>query len=176
MTLRRRVVAALQEAGVPYALIGAGALAVHGVTRATLDFDLFVLDSSCLRPDFWIGLESQDISAEVRKGDLMDPLAGVARFKSPGEGHVDVVVGKFRWQRGILERAVSRATPEGNLPVVRAADLILLKLFAGGAQDAWDIQQLLEGDDRDDLIAEVEKLLPELPAQAAKLWRRILES
>ncbi len=117
MTLRSRVVTALRGAGTPHALIGAGALAVHGVTRATLDFDLFVLDSSC-----------------------------------------------------------RRATPEGDLLVVRAADLILLKLFAGGAQDAWDIQQLLEGEDRAELIEEVEKLLPELPAQAAKLWRRILES
>lgn len=176
MTLRTRVMAALQGAGVSYALIGAGALAVHGVTRATLDFDLLVLDSSCLRPDFWTDLESQGVSVEVRKGDLTDPLAGVVRFKSPGEGPVDVVVGKFRWQRMILDRAVPKGTPEGNLTVVRAADLILLKLFAGGAQDGWDIQQLLEGEDRDELIAEVEKLLPELSARAEKLWRRILES
>jgi hypothetical protein len=177
MTLRTRVMAALKGAGVPYALIGAGALAVHGVTRATFDFDLLVLDSSCLRPDFWVGLDSDGVSVEVRKGDLTDPLAGVVRFKLPGEGHVDIVVGKFHWQRKILDRAVLRAVPEeANLPVVRAADLILLKLFAGGAQDAWDIQQLLEGDDRDELIAEVKMLLPDLPAQAAKLWRRILES
>lgn len=176
MTLKTRVMAALQGAGIPYALIGAGALAVHGVTRATFDFDLLVLDSSCLRPDFWASLESGGVSVEVRKGDLTDPLAGVVRFKRAGEGHVDVVVGKFQWQRRILDRAVLRAVAEANLPVVRADDLILLKLFAGGAQDAWDIQQLLEGEDRDELIAEVEKLLPDLPVQAAKLWRRILES
>lgn len=176
MTLKSRVMAALRGAGVPCCLIGAGALAVHGVTRATFDFDLLVLDSSCLRPDFWASLEGEGVSVEVRKGDLTDPLAGVVRFKLAGEGHVDVVVGKFQWQRRILDRAVLRPVAEANLPVVRAADLILLKLFAGGAQDAWDIQQLLEGEDRDELIAEVEKLLPDLPVQAAKLWRRILES
>jgi hypothetical protein len=176
MTLRSRVVAVLHGAGIPYALIGAGALTVHGVTRATLDFDFLVLDPSCLRLDFWIDLESRGVSVDVRKGDLTDPLAGVVRFELPGEGPVDVVLGKFKWQRAILDRAVRRTTPEGDLPVVTAADLILLKLFAGGAQDAWDIQQLLYGDDRDELIAEVEKLLPELPAEAVKLWRRILES
>lgn len=176
MTLRAQVVAALHGAGIPYALIGAGALTVHGVNRASIDFDFLVLDPSCLRRELWAGLESRGVSVDVRKGDLTDPLAGVVRFEAPRESPVDVVVGKFKWQREILDRAVLRNTPQGELPVVRPADLILLKLFAGGPQDAWDIQQLLEGEDRDELIAEVERLLPELDADAKKLWRRILES
>ena len=176
MTLNEQVLAALRAADISYALIGAGALTVHGVARATIDSDLLVLDSSCLRREFWIDLESHGVSVDVRKGDPTDPLAGVVRFEAPGELDVDVVVGKFKWQRGVLERAILRTTQEGDVPVVRAADLILLKLFAGGPQDAWDIQQLLDGTDRNELIAEVEKLLPELSADAAKLWRRILES
>jgi hypothetical protein len=175
MTLSGQVLAALRAADISYALIGAGALTVHGVTRATIDVDFLVLDFSCLGREFWTDLESHGVSVDVRKGDLTDPLAGVVRFEAHGERDVDVVVGKFRWQRGILERAILRTTPDGDLPVVRATDLILLKLFAGGPQDAWDIQQLLEGEDRGELIAEVEKLLPELSADAAKLWRRILE-
>lgn len=176
MTLLARVVAALQAAGISHALIGAGALTVHGVNRATHDLDLLVIDPSCLRPDFWTDLESREVSVTVRKGDLTDPLAGVVRFRSPGGGPVDVVVGKFKWQRKILERAVLRTTPEADIPVVRAADLILLKLYAGGGQDGWDVQQLLAGEDRNELIAEVEQLLPELPPSAAELWRRVLES
>jgi hypothetical protein len=176
MTLSARVLAVLHAADISYALIGAGALTVHGVTRATIDFDFLVLDPSCLRRELWTDLESQGVSVDVRKGDLTDPLAGVVRFEAPAVGPVDIVVGKFKWQRNVLDRAVQRATPQGNLPVVRAADLILLKLYAGGAQDAWDVQQLLEGEDRDELIKEVERLLPELSADAEKLWRRILES
>jgi hypothetical protein len=176
MTLLARAAAVLREAGVAHALIGAGALTVHGVNRATHDLDLLVLDPSCLRTDFWSVLESQEVSVEVRKGDLTDPLAGVVRLRLTGEVPVDVVVGKFTWQRTILERAVVRTTQEAaDLPVVRAADLILLKLYAGGAQDGWDIQQLLEGEDRTGLIAEVEPLLPELPSRAVKLWRKVLE-
>ncbi len=175
MTLIARVVAALQAADISYALIGAGALTVHGVARATIDCDLFVLDASCLQRDLWADLESGGISVDVRKGDMTDPLAGVVRFELPGERDVDVVVGKLKWQRRVLERAALRTTQDGKLPVVQADDLILLKLFAGGPQDAWDIQQLLDGENRDELIAEVEKLLPELSPEAAKLWRRILE-
>jgi len=176
MTLLARVAAVLQEAGVSHALIGAGALTVHGVNRATHDLDLLVVDPSCLRSDFWTELESQEVPVEVRKGDLTDPLAGVVRCRFPGEVPVDVVVGKFTWQRKILDRAVVRDTQEAaHIPVVRAADLILLKLYAGGAQDGWDVQQLLEGEDQAALIAEVEQLLPELPSRAVKLWRRVLE-
>jgi hypothetical protein len=60
------------------------------------------------------------------------------------------------------------------LPVVRAADLILLKLFAGGPQDAWDIEQLLAGADREELIAEVDREIAPLPKEAGDLWRKIL--
>ncbi|HYU32265.1 MAG TPA: hypothetical protein VEW48_08880 [Thermoanaerobaculia bacterium] len=150
-------------------------MSVHGVTRSTADVDFLVLDPSCLRLDFWTALESRGVVVDVRKGDLTDPLAGVVRFKVPGEGDVDVVVGKFKWQRKILDRAPLRTTQQGNLPVVRAADLILMKLHAGGPQDAWDILGLLGREGRDELIAEVEKLLPDLPSDAVKLWRRILE-
>jgi len=174
MTLIYQTVTVLQRMGIAHALIGAVALTIHGVNRATHDVDLLVVDLSCLRLDFWTDLEDRGISVEVRKGDPMDPLAGVLRFRTPGEGPMDVVVGKFKWQRAILDRAVLMPA-ESLIPVVRAADLILLKLYAGGAQDAWDIQQLLDGDDRDELVAEVEKFLPELPSDAAKLWRKILE-
>ena len=176
MTVVGRVAAALQGARIAYALIGAGALTVHGVTRATHDLDLLVVDPSCLQSELWHDLQGQGVALEIRKGDLTDPLAGVVRFRSPGEVPLDLVVGKFKWQREILERATLRATQDGEMPVVRSADLILLKLFAGGAQDGWDVQQLLEGEDRDELVAEVERLLPGLPSRAAKLWRRILES
>ena len=59
-------------------------------------------------------------------------------------------------------------------PVARAADLILLKLYAGGPQDVWDIDQLLDVDGT--LAAEVEAGLRWLPAECASLWRSILET
>jgi hypothetical protein len=50
MTLLARAAAALREAGVAHALIGAGALTAHGVNRATHDLDLLVLDPSFSAP------------------------------------------------------------------------------------------------------------------------------
>jgi hypothetical protein len=69
---------------------------------------------------------------------------------------------------------VQRAEPvlleDETWPVVGAADLILLKLFAGGPQDAWDIEQLLRMDPA--LRTAVEQHLAELPEDACSLWQR----
>jgi hypothetical protein len=171
MSLLEEIRATLDAAGIRHALIGALALSAYGVNRATVDLDLLVADVSCLRPDLWADLRSPGVAVEVRKGDLKDPLAGVVRFQAPGESPIDVVVGKFAWQARLLERA----EPIGGNLVVRAADLVLLKLYAGGFQDAWDVQQLLARPFREDLIAEVEAHLPELPARCQDFWKKILQ-
>jgi hypothetical protein len=171
MSLLEEISSALETAGIRHALIGALALSAYGVNRATLDLDLLVADPNSLRPELWADLRSRGIDVEIRKGDLTDPLAGVVRLQAPGEGPVDVVVGKFPWQARLLERA----EPVGATLVVRAADLILLKLYAGGLQDAWDVQQLLARPLREDLIREVESHLSELPERCRKLWAKILQ-
>lgn len=48
MSLLDRVTAILDRAGVPYAVIGAAAMATHGVARSTHDIDLLALAGSCL--------------------------------------------------------------------------------------------------------------------------------
>lgn len=174
MTLLARVAAVLESRQVPHSLIGAAALAIHGIPRSTSDHDLFVTNAACLDCRTWEGLASEGVDVDVNRGDFQDPLAGVVRFKAPGEMPVDVVVGKFTWQRKMLERTRRAFFDGAELPVIGPADLILLKLYAGGLQDAWDVQQLLEGPDREALIAEVESRLPDLSKEAHVLWRRIL--
>ena len=53
MTLLDRVAALLADSHVAHALIGAAALAVHGVSRSTLDQDLLVCDRRVLESGFW---------------------------------------------------------------------------------------------------------------------------
>ena len=87
---------------------------------------------------------------------------------------VDVVVGRFAWQRQLIDEAVRCSTGEVDLPVVRPAGLVLLKLHAGSARDAWDARALLEAaDDKQPLIGEIERLLPALPAESRRLWERV---
>ncbi len=173
MKLLGHVLASLQTADVPHALIGAGAMAVHGVSRATLDVDILALEPGLLDPNRWEDLSQSGVSVDVRRGDSEDPLAGVVRLRQPDERSVDVIVGRSAWQRGVIERAEVFSIGGLLLPVVRPADLVLLKLFAGGFQDAWDIEQLLAASDRDAVAAEVESRLGELPPECADLWRKI---
>jgi hypothetical protein len=151
-------------------------LAAFGVQRATLDRDLFVVEGSCLVPAFWQGLPGLSGAAwEIRKGDLEDPLAGLVRFQQPGQAPVDLVVGKHRWQLRLLERTRRVTLDQVDLWIPEASDLILLKLFAGGPQDCWDIQQMLASPESEQWIAEVGVELDQLPARSRALWRRLTE-
>lgn len=176
MSLLGRVTAELVRLGAPHALIGAAALAIHGVSRSTHDLDLLATEPACLDPRQWSDLSQEGIVVEVRKGDSGDPLAGVVRFTAREERPVDLVVGKARWQTLALARAERHALIDVELPVLQASDLILSKLFAGGPQDAWDVAQLLATPDGARLRGEVEERLADLPTASAALWRQISRS
>ena len=167
MSLLDRVACFLADRAVPHALIGALALAVHGISRSTRDEDLLVVDARVLNEQFWQPLGSE---AEIRitQGDPADPLAGVARLRRENENQVDVVVGRHRWQQEVLSRAVPVA--DGPLRVVRVEDLILLKLFAGGSQDKWDIEQLLGVHTDAGMLAAVDERIGTLPQRSRDMW------
>jgi hypothetical protein len=167
VTLLDQVCEALDAAGVRCALIGAAALAAAGVARSTYDVDLLVTDPRSLGDSLWADLRARGASVEIRRGDADDPLLGVVHVSSTAERPVDVIVGRFDWQRRAIERA---ARPSGGPAVVRPGDLVLLKLHAGGTQDLWDIAQLLALPSGAALAPTVEEDLHVLPADARERW------
>lgn len=60
-----------------------------------------------------------------------------------------------------------------NLSVARPAHLVLLELFAGGPADRWDIEQLLSEPEGQEVVAEVEAVLPRLPDEFRALWNEL---
>ena len=167
MTTLDRVRQILDTHSIPYALIGAAALASYGVARSTFDIDLLTTSARVLDEDLWSGL-----AADVRRGDQDDPLAGVVRTSGEDDQPVDIVVGKHAWQ----SRAVERALRLGDsTPVVQPRDLILLKLYAGGAQDLWDIRELLKHVDAA-IASEVDADLDALPRALRGRWNRLRET
>ena len=85
----------------------------------------------------------------------------------------DVIVGRSDWQVDVIRRATPRTIEGVVIPVATSGDVVVLKLFAGGPQDAWDIEQLLAAGDRSALVGHVESVLPQLPEDARRLWARI---
>jgi hypothetical protein len=167
VTLVEHVVLLLRERGVPHAIIGAAALAAAGVARSTYDIDLLTTDPQVLDAQFWAHLRQAGVSVDARRGDSEDPLAGVVRLARDADRPVDLIVGRDAWQ----DRAIARALPlAAGPPVVQARDLVLLKLYAGGAQDVWDIRALLDRPDRDTLVRDVTADLAEMPPHMRELW------
>jgi hypothetical protein len=91
----------------------------------------------------------------------------VVRIDRGDDRPIDVVVGRAAWQA----RAIARArTGIAAAPVVEPRDLVLLKLYAGGPQDLWDVRQLLALPNAPELAAEVEADLVGLPRELARRW------
>jgi hypothetical protein len=170
VTLLEEIDRFLSDQRIDHALIGAAALAVHGVSRSTVDQDLLVLDTRVLDAPFWVPLERR-MAVDIRRGDMEDPLAGVVRIRRDGERDVDVVVGRHAWQQDVLRRA--GAIGDQPLRVVEAADLILLKLYAGGSQDRWDIEQLLALDTTGHAARVVDERISALPERSREVWRSV---
>lgn len=163
-----RISAYLSARHVAHALIGAVALAARGHSRSTYDLDFLTTDTAVFHEDFWTALREGGAHIDIRKGDFDDPLRGVVRITLLDGSMVDVVVAKYRWQKDVIDRAEPLDLGECTIPVPRASDLILLKLFAGGPQDLADVRALLEGPDREQIVAEVRTHLPALPEECSR--------
>lgn len=162
----------LDRLGIPHALIGAGALATVGASRATVDLDFLVVDAQVLEETFWTSRLPEAISVRIRRGGPEAPLAGLVHLSRTGDRPVDLVVGRDAWQREILLRATDLPFLGAHVPIALPADLVLLKLYAGGLQDAWDIQQLLASDPKlaSAVTPQVEARVAALPPRCRELW------
>jgi hypothetical protein len=167
VTLLERVCRRLDDEGIAHALIGAAALASHGVARSTFDLDLLATDARILTAALWDPLRAPGLTIDIRRGDSDDPLAGVVRLEGDGQRPVDVVVGRWPWQARAVQRAERRG---GTPPVVAARDLVLLKLYAGGTRDLWDVRELLALSGAGTLVADVDEDLRTLPADLRQRW------
>jgi hypothetical protein len=165
----------LESLGVPFCLIGGHALAARGYPRFTVDIDLLTTDTRVLDQHAWRGLEHAGATVEARRGDSDDPLAGVVQILLGDTTDVDVVVGRWSWEAGVVARAEPITIAPGvTLPVPTLSDLILLKLAAGGFLDLRDVAALLAIGDRDALVSQVEARLGEVYPDVHAVWRQVL--
>jgi hypothetical protein len=182
---RRRVVMHLEpvrrvldDLGVRYALIGGHALAARGYPRLTVDVDLLTTERRVLDGAVWTALAvDPGAEIEVRRGDDDDPLAGVVHILLADGTDIDVIVGRWKWETAVIDRAEVMTIADGvTIPVVRVSDLLLLKLAAGGYGDLRDAAVLIAAGQRDVLIAEVESRIDEVRPDVREVWRELLRS
>jgi hypothetical protein len=140
------VVDLLMEFGVPYALAGALAVSYYGVPRATTDADSVVWMSGTGKDarDLETYLSASGYRAELKRGDIEDPILQSIRVEDAHENRVDLLLGIRGMDPDAVHRCVSAAFFGSTVRIVAAEDLIGMKLFAGGPQDLIDVRGILQ--------------------------------
>jgi hypothetical protein len=139
------VIEILRRENVEYLVIGAFALSVHGVVRASRDVDALLKISLSgikrLKPMF----EFAGFQTVFRQGDADDPIPMMLVLGDPHGNQVDLLGGL----RGLDPKAFSRGIDvpflEDTLRIVGREDFIAMKCFADGPQDLLDAKDAYLG-------------------------------
>lgn len=139
------LVGALDGAGVDYAVVGALALAIHGVPRATVDIDLLVLPDA-VTAAVEVG-RSRGFLAETGPLTFPDGMVIHRLNRFLGEEHLtlDLIVVNENLHHAWASRGRVESE-EGPIWVVSRQALVRMKAAAGRPQDLADIESLREQD------------------------------
>jgi hypothetical protein len=171
-SLAADVARVLDRLEISFALVGAAALAVHGLSRGTHDIDFMTTKREVLRVD-WSAELTPPAIVDVRRGDAEDPLAGVVRLSREGTADTDIVVARWLWQQQIIDRSEPFDLELFRARVPDVADLILLKVDAGSYLDQRDAAQLLEIHGPS-VVGIVNERVTELPNTLQLAWQRLI--
>ncbi len=150
-----RVASLLAENGVPAVVIGGVALAAHRYVRHTEDIDLGVDADVPKMQALAAVLRGEGFVVDFHEPDGDDPLGGVMDI-SGSFGLVQVVSFANRFPAVIRDALASeevRIRPGSALLLVPLAQLVALKLYAGGTSSKSDIIELLRRNPEADLDA-----------------------
>ncbi|HJP03338.1 MAG TPA: nucleotidyl transferase AbiEii/AbiGii toxin family protein [Planctomycetota bacterium] len=137
----RRLIDALEEARIPYALGGALALGYHAPPRGTRDIDLNVfLLAQDSKPAFEVlrdaGVELDPTAAAKRAGDRGDAVGQVDGIR------VDVFVNSIPLHEDASRRLIRVDFGGAPVWILSAEDLAFLKLMFNRPKDLLDVQQM----------------------------------
>jgi hypothetical protein len=171
------VVEVLAGAGVPYAVVGAMAAAVHGAVRASLDADAVIGLPAHRLGELVPACRAAGLAVELREGDADDPIGAVLTVGDAFGNRVDLLAGLRGLDRGAFARAGEITFQGATLRVIGREDFIAMKAFAGSAQDLADAEAVLAANAGDVDRALLERLAggfgPEAAAAVAGCLRRL---
>jgi hypothetical protein len=140
-----RIGQVLAENGIDALVIGAAALAAHRYVRHTEDIDLGVNVSIHELPKVGAALRVAGFEVVAREPDGQDPLGGVIDVSGPF-GLVQIVNFGERFP-AVIDSGLAEATlpmrAGSTLRIVPLAQLVALKLYAGGMKSRADVVEVL---------------------------------
>lgn len=132
-----------------YALIGGMAVSAWGVIRATKDVDFLLClanQNSALR-EFEKILKKHKIKFSTHKGAFNDPIGLLLNLQIPiakEKVSIQLIVATKDWEEEFSKATVKVKVGAINIPVIKAEELIIMKMIAGGPVDIYDVKQLLK--------------------------------
>jgi hypothetical protein len=137
----------LRQEGVDYLVIGAVALSVHGVVRASRDADALLSIMPKRLAELRTVFEKAGFGTILRHGDADDPIVAMLVLSDPHGNQVDLLGGL----RGLDQKAFSRGIDVSflgePLRIASREDFIAMKCFAGRPQDILDARSAYHGAD-----------------------------
>lgn len=139
-----RVIQALHEEGLEYALCGGMALAVYGVPRATVDIDFMIRPESAERAGRIareLGYRTEAEPMSLARGEVQ--ILRFVKFDPDGEDYLnlDFLLVTPALQ-DVWQERTSVTWERGSLSVVTRSGLIRLKSLRNSGQDRDDIERL----------------------------------
>ena len=132
------VVEILRREKVDYAIIGAFALSVLGVVRATMDADALLFAKPGRLAKLEKKFKHEGFSTELRSAEADDPVSGMLVLSDDFGNHVELLGGIRNMDPEILSRTLEINFRDRKLRVVGREDFIAMKCYAGGPQDILD--------------------------------------
>ena len=139
------VVEILRRENVEYLVIGAFALAVHGVVRASRDADALLQISLTKIKKLKGVFEDSGLHVVLRRGDADDPIPMMLVVGDSYGNQVDLLGGLRGLDSKAFIRAVEVPFQGVALRVVGREDFIAMKCFANGPQDLLDAKDAYRG-------------------------------
>jgi hypothetical protein len=132
------VVEPLRSEQLDYVVIGAFALSVHGVVRASTDADALIQTSVSRMKQLCRVFENAGFEAELRQGDADDPIPAMLVLSDSHGNRVDLLGGLQGLDPKVFTRGIEVMFRDGTLRFVGREDFIAMKCFAQRPQDLLD--------------------------------------
>jgi predicted nucleotidyltransferase len=132
------VVEILRREKVDYAIIGAFALSVLGVVRATMDADALLFAEPGRLARLEKKFQQKGFATELRTAEADDPVSGMLVLRDDFGNHVELLGGLRNMDPEILSRTLQINFRGQKLRIVGREDFIAMKCYAGGPQDILD--------------------------------------
>jgi hypothetical protein len=128
----------LRREKVDYAVIGAFALAVLGVVRATTDVDALLFTTAARLAKLEKAFKRAGFGTELRPAEADDPISGMLVLSDEFHNHVELLGGLRNMDPEIFSRTLDVKFHDETLRIVGREDFIAMKCFAASPQDVLD--------------------------------------